>query len=435
MNLNKAIKQLVFLSFPMVVGQLGQMLIGAGDVYMASLYSTITVASIGVANGVINPIFLFGIGLMMGVSPSLATSRGEGNNDRNSLLSIIVYASVVGIILTFLTLFLSEFVVPYMGFDAAMIPSMQAYIEIVSWSLPFAIVFQAIKEYLQAYEEVFIPNLLSIIAVGLNLVVNYVLIFGFGEFEGVGEIGLAYASLFIRVLLFIAILAYVLSKEKIEKVSRELILNIFRFSLPIAFMFFIEVLAFCTVTVLSGKLGIVQAAANNIIMTIASIAFMVPLSVSSAVAIKVGHSYGKKDFELVKQYSLSSIIIILCFVGLSASTFFFIPEQILAFTTSDQEVIVLGVKILFVVAFFQIVDSLQVIFSGILRGLNNTSVSSILVFIGYWIIGIPIGIYLGFYNGQGAYGLWIGLAISLTMTAIFLFCYLSVTLNKIKDNL
>jgi MATE family multidrug resistance protein len=435
MNFNTATKQLLFLSFPMVLGQIGQMLIGAGDVYMASLYSTKTVASIGVANGVINPIFLFGIGLMMGVSPSLATSRGEGNNDRNTLSSIITYAALVGIALTLLTLLVGEFLVPHMGFDPIMIPSMQDYIRVVSWSLPFAIIFQAIKEYLQAYEEVFIPNLLSIIAVALNLIVNYILIFGYGDYEGVGEIGLAYASLFIRVLLFFAILAYVLSKEKIYKVSRALIANIFKFSLPIAFMFFIEVLAFCTVTILSGKLGIVQAAANNIIMTIASIAFMVPLSVSSAVAIKVGHSFGKKNYELIKMYSLSSVAIILCFVGFSASTFFFIPEQILAFTTSDQEVIVLGVKILFVVAFFQIVDSLQVIFSGILRGLNNTTVSSILVFIGYWVIGIPIGVYLGFYSGQGAYGLWIGLAISLTMTALFLFCYLSVRLKKIKETI
>lgn len=431
MNLTNAIKQLIFLSFPMVLGQMGQMLIGAGDVYMASLYSTNTVASIGVANGVVNPIFLFGIGLMMGVSPSLATSRGEGSTDRTALSSILYYATIVGIALTLLTLVMG-LIVPYMGFDPIMVPSMQDYIYVVAWSLPFAIIFQAIKEYLQAYEEVFVPNALSIVAVGLNLVVNYVLIFGIGSYEGMGEIGLAYASLIIRVLQCLAIVLYVASRESIAKISYSLVSSIFKFSLPIAFMFFIEVLAFCTVTILSGHMGIVEAAANNIIMTIASIAFMVPLSISSAVAIKVGHSYGLKDNALIKKYALSSVIIILAYVSLSASLFFFLPNYLLSFMSKDHRVIELGVKILYVVAVFQIVDSLQVIFSGILRGINNTTVSSVLVFIGYWLIGIPIGIYLGFYRDFGAYGLWIGLAISLAMTALFLYFYLHVRFKKLS---
>ena len=434
MSLSNSIKQLLYLSVPMILGQIGQMLIGAGDVYMASLYSTNTVASIGVANGVINPIFLFGIGLMMGVSPSIATRRGDGSDSRNDLLSILVYSASIGIILTFLTLLISK-LIPFMGFDPIIVSSMMEYTNIVAWSLPFAIIFQAVKEYLQAYEDVFVPNLLSIIAVALNLLLNYILIFGFKGFEGYGEIGLAYASFIIRLVLLACILLYVLPREKLVKFSSSFILGIFKFSLPIAFMFFIEVLAFCSVTIMSGKLGIIEAAANNIIMTIASIAFMVPLSLSSAVAIKVGHSFGLKDLKLIKVHSLASVIIILSYVSLSASTFFIFPREILEFTSNDIDVINLGVKILIVVAIFQIVDSLQVVFTGILRGLHNTKVSSLLVFIGYWVIGIPIGIYLGFYDGLGAYGLWIGLAVSLTMTALFLFIYLMNRFNKLTNTI
>ena len=195
-------------------------------------------------------------------------------------------------------------------------------------------------------------------------------------------------------------------------------------------MFFIEVLAFCTVTMLSGKLGVLEAAANNIVMTIASVAFMVPLSVSSAVAIKVGHAYGKQDRDLVIAFVKSAVFMILIYVAFSASLFAIFPRELLEFTSSDVALIDLGVKILYVVAVFQIVDSLQVIFSGILRGLNNTTVSSLLVFIGYWIIGLPIGIYMAFYDDKGAYGLWIGLAISLGMTALFLFIFLQRMLRK-----
>ena len=185
MRISKAIKLLLTLSFPIILGQLGQMLIGAGDVLIASKYSTNSVAAIGLANGVINPIFLFGIGLMMGISPSLARIRGEGKDTRQSLVTIIIYSFACSIVLTLLTLILNQ-TVPLLGFDAHIVPSIQSYIRIVAWSFPFAIVFQGIKEYLQAYEDVFIANAITIVDVIVNLIANYILVFGIGNFAGYG---------------------------------------------------------------------------------------------------------------------------------------------------------------------------------------------------------------------------------------------------------
>ena len=430
MSTIKAIKSLYILILPIVLGQLGQMLIGAGDVYIASKYSTHSVAAIGVANGVINPIFLFGIGLMMGISPSLAIVRGGSKMADESLFTVSIYGLICGLALTLVTLALN-LAVPYLGFEKSMIPSIQKYVSIVSWSFPFAIAFQAIKEYLQAKEEVLIPNLLSLVAVVVNLAANYILVFGLGGFAGFGEVGLALASVFIRVLLYFSILIYAFKEKTLYKFSSKLALDIFKFSFPIAFMFFLEVLAFCTVTILSGTIGVVAAAANNIVMTMASLAFMVPLSISSAVAVKIGHALGEKNAENIKSFTKAALIITGGFILISATCFFILPEIMMNFMSSDSAVIKLGISLLFIVAIFQISDGSQVVLAGILRGLESTKLSSILILFGYWVVGIPTGYYLAFHQNQGAQGLWIGLAIALTLCACFLGLFTKVKLSRV----
>lgn len=411
-----SISSILKLSIPIIVGQLGQMLIIAGDVYIATMFSTKAVASIGVASGFINPVFLFGIGLMMGVSAVLALRRGEGEDDTNNLSSIILYAAVVGVALTLIMLVLNKFI-PYMGMDEELLPSMQKYISIVAWSFPFAIIFQGIKEYLQSYEKVLLPNLMAIIAVFLNLGLNYILVFGIGDIGGLGEVGLAYASVGIRVVLCLSIFIYVLMSTSLKPISLKLIDKIFKFSLPIACMFFFEVLAFCVVAILSGGLGIIAAATNNIIMTIASISFMIPLSISSAIAVKIGHGFGLKNPVMLRNYIKASVSIILVYIIFSSGAFLLFPEFIMGAMTDDIDVVGLGIKLLFIVGMFQFADGLQVVLSGILRGLNETKISFCLVLLGYWVIGIPIGSYLTFEMNCGVEGLWTGLAISLFIVA------------------
>ena len=404
------------------------MLIVAGDVFMASLYSTKAVASIGVASGFINPIFYFGIGLTMGISPSVAKKRGEGDHRFDGIVSTALYGVCVGLALTLVMLFLNQ-TIPYFGIESILISSMQEYIFVIAWSFPFAIFFQAIKEYLQGFEMVIFTNIISILSVFLNLALNFFFIFGLGDFEGFGEIGLAYASLSIRIVMALVIGIYVFLKLKLGRVSLTYIKETLSFSLPIALMFFVEVLAFCVVSILSGRIDIISAATNNLIMTIASVSFMIPLSLASATSVKVGHAYGLQKRELVVKYIQASFICVSFFILCSSLSFFIFPEFIMNSFSPDQAVVSLGIKILFIVAIFQFSDGIQVLLSGILRGLESTKISSLLVFIGYWVIGIPSGIYLTFYLGVGVQGLWVGLALSLSIVALALSI---ITMKRLK---
>jgi MATE family multidrug resistance protein len=179
-------------------------------------------------------------------------------------------------------------------------------------------------------------------------------------------------------------------------------------------------MAFCSVTLFVGRFAEDQIAANNLALNLGSLAFMVPLSISSAVAVKVGHAYGEKDYSRIRIYSQMSLFLALFFAVIMGLSFYLFPHAILSFYTSDTEVIEWGKKILFWVACFQLFDGAQVTLSGILRGLSVTRPSSIAIFIGYWIIGIPLGYYLGFYTNLEAQGFWIGLAISLAVVALML---------------
>jgi MATE family multidrug resistance protein len=415
----KVLKDLFLFSLPIIFGQMGVMLISAGDMYVASAHSTLSVASIGVATGVFNPVFLFGIGLMMGISPSMAIKRGKGEDTHKYLKSAIVYSLLVGLALTIIMLIVNQFV-PYFGIEKEMVKPVQRYIEIIAWSFPFGLVFQAIKEFLQSFEKVFMTNFIALVAVVVNLGFNYIFVFGMFGTTAFGYDGLAYASFAIRI--FLAMVLLILTRKYLSwgKVDFNFIKSTFKFSLPIASMFFIEVLAFCVVSILIGGMGVATAAANNILLNVASITFMIPLSISNAVSVKIGARFGEKDLDGIKKYSYAAIFISTVFMIITASLYILFPEQIMKFVTQDPEVISIGVSLLFIVAMFQLVDGLQITLAGILRGMELTKESFIAVLTGYWLLGIPFGLVLAFKFGFDARGLWIGLATSLAMVAIAL---------------
>jgi MATE family multidrug resistance protein len=417
MTIPSALKQIAILSGPIILGQVSQTLIGAGDVYVASLHSTDTVASVGVAVGIMNPILLFGIGLTMGISALFSIKRGAGEAVKGKVSTVLAYSLAIGLILT-LALWGVQLLIPYFGIQAPLVKPIQTYLSIIAWSIPPLIVFQGLKEYMQAFERVLAPNLLSIAAVIFNVIINYVLVFGWGPINGMGEIGLPIASVIVRVLLCLGLLGYLLLTEKWSFPEIRLPQELFKFSLPIASAFFLEILAFCLVSVLSGTLGVQEAAANNIILTLASTLFMVPLSLSSAASVKIGNAFGLQSRLAVKTYIQAVFVFTLSYSLFSSSLLAAAPHSLMSFFSNDPEVILLGVRVCYIVAIFQFFDCLQVTCSGVLRGLKETRFPLLMVVLAFWLIGIPTGTYLTYQLDFGIRGLWIGLALGLAVASI-----------------
>lgn len=395
------------------------MLIGFGDSFVAAKYSTDTIAAVGIALGVINPPFLFGIGVLSAISPMLAMRRGKGENTDNFFHDCLVMSLLIFVMVLLITFGLKS-LVPLLGVSEHLLKDIDIYIEVTAWSFLPAYIYQAAREFLQAKEEVFFPNLLAILCVFLNVALNFVMVFGMYGVPEMGIAGTAWCSVIVRSLMAIAMLFYLSYRPKI-KTDFGFIKSMLKFGLPVGVMFLLEVTAFCLVSILAGKFGVVEAATNTIVLNMGSLAFMIPLSLSFALAVKVGKHYGAGNFIEVKRFISSAVLVTCVVMSFTVFIFTFFPENLIRIFTDDPKVITLGLSLFVLVALFQLFDGIQVILAGALRGLGTTREVSISAIVGYWVIGLPFGIWLAFEKNMGPHGLWTGLAISLFILSICLF--------------
>lgn len=415
-----AFKELIKFSMPIIFGQIGLMLIGTGDMIIAGKYSRECLAAIGLAIAIANPIQISLLGFQMSISPLLAQKRGNGENVENYFWTVMLYSFIMSTI-SFVLTFLSVYIVPYFNYGPVLTPIIQEYILITSFSSFGLCLYQGSKEFFQAQEKTLAANVLALIAVGVNLIFNYAFVFGVWGMPQLKEAGLAWASLGVRMFMGVGLFLIAYRRWKSSKIiDWSFMKEMSKLGGPISVTLFLEIMAFCSVTLFVGKFAEVQTAANNLALNIASLAFMIPLSISAAVSVKVGHGYGERNLHAIKTFSQVSLFTSFCFSVVMGTIFYVFSHQVMSLYTSDLAVLDWAKKLLFWVACFQLFDGAQVTISGILRGLSVTKAPSYAIFIGYWVIGIPLGYYLGFHTDLEAQGFWVGLAISLACVAVML---------------
>ncbi len=415
-----AFKELLLFSLPIILGHIGIMLIGTGDMMIAGRYSRECLAAIGLAISISNPVMMLALGVQFAISPLLAQRLGRGEDIKDYFWTTMALSLFVGTLATGLT-YLSVNVLPYLGYSDNLNVIIREYIIILAPSMIVLCLYQGVKEFFQAQEKTFSANIIALVAAGLNVALNYAFVFGEWGFPELKEPGLAWASLTLRVFMGAALFLMAIGSWKTKwTINTSFCREVFKVGLPISISIFFEVMAFCSVTLFIGKFAEIQTAANNIALNYASLAFMVPMSIASAVGVKVGHAYGERSVHNIRVFSIVSLIVAVSYTAIMGLVTFNFPEVILSVYSGDQEVLHWGRKLLFWVACFQIFDGAQVTLAGILRGLSLTRISSFGIFVGYWIIGIPLGYFLGFHTGLEAQGFWMGLALSLALVALML---------------
>lgn len=435
MSLKKNIttaKEILIFSLPIIAGQIGQMLFGVGDIMVAGRYSSLAVASIGVAATIFAPFLMIGIGVLLCTGPLASQLKGEGKNDPTLLFNAYYVSFFISLILSTI-LYFSDLYIGYFKLTPEITPHVITFLQITSISLFPAFVFQATKDYLQAQGQIYAPNAIILFYNVVNVLLNIFFMFGYGSFEGFGIKGAAIATCICRFLMAITVFLYMRSVTpfKIEQ-NTESIKKILKLGTPIAFALLCEVLIFSVVTVLVGGMSLVAGAAQSLVINITSLTFMVPLALGSAISVLVGEQFGKKSLEGIIRYSLGAITLVLILQVIFATTYLLIPNQVMGLATTDMPVILYGSALLFWVGIFQIPDGVQVVLSGVMRGLNETKIPMILGLISYWIIGLPIGAYLAYREGMEARGLWIGLAIGLTCMCILLVSFYNNRIKKLR---
>lgn len=423
-------KELLNIALPIIMGNLGFILIGAGDVLIAAKHSTDTLASISIANAIISVILTFGIGLMASISPILSNFRGERKSAKKYFFPTIRFSVIISI-LTMVLILLAVPLIDFLHFEAKLVPHIKEYMLITAFST-FGIYLQgSLKEFLQAFEIVFVPNLVNVFGVFLNVGLNIIFVFGLGPIPSMGVVGLAIASLISRYLMGLMMLAYCLSIMNVRNHhDKSYYKTIIKIGLPISLAIMVEFVAFNSIAIIMGRVSGLYAAAQNLVCTLTTVSFMVPLAISNAIAVKVGFANGADNIKDLKRYSFVGVVISVGFMLCSSIVFSIFPDELVGIFTKDADLIKICVPVLYVLSIFQVFDGLQISLAGIFKGMKNTNVVLLANLFAYWLISLPLGYTLAFHYNYELPGFWWGLAIAAIILCVIL---VVILLKKFKN--
>jgi MATE family multidrug resistance protein len=402
-------KELLTVAAPIIMGNLGFILIGIGDVIVAGRHSTDTFAAISIATAITNCIMTFGIGLISGISPLLSNFRGEKKSAKKYFYPSIRFAMILAIITCCMVIACIP-VIPKMGFEEKLLHPIQQYMWITAFATFGGYLHACLKEFLQAFEVVMFPNLVTIFCVFLNIILNVILVFGCGAIPSLGVVGLAIASFIVRYVMGFALLIYCYINMSFKNYhEKNYYKNLLKIGLPISLAILVEFIAFNSIAIFMGRVAGIYAAAQNLVCTLTTISFMIPFAISNAIAVKVGFANGAGNFTEMKKYSLVGVLMSVSFMACSAIIFSSFPKFIVGIFTVDSEIFKIAIPVMYILSAFQVFDGLQIALSGICKGVKQTNIVLLANFIAYWLISIPVGYILAFKYDLKLTGFWIGL--------------------------
>ena len=443
MNLSQYTKEFSYnlrLAYPIILGMLGHTIVGIVDIIMVGKLGPTELAAVSLGNSFIFIAMSLGIGFSTAITPLAA--EADGKNDIAEGRSVfhhgLFLCAILGVTL-FLIIFFFKPLISFMGQPDIVVEMAKPYLDIVAFSLVPLIIFQGYKQFADGKSETKYSMWATIIANVIHVVINYFLIYGIWFFPKMGIVGAAIGTIVSRVVMVIYMHYIMALKPKfhpyftnfsIKEIKAKMLRKIVDLGFPSAMQMFFEVGLFTGAIWLSGLLGTTSQAANQIALSLASLTFMFAMGLSVAVMIRVGNQKGRMDF-IKLQVVARSIFLLAILVEIVFALIFIVFHQYLPYIFVDvqdvnhlaetKEVIYIASQLLFVAAFFQISDGIQVVVLGALRGLQDVKVPMYITFVAYWIIGFPISIYLGLYTELKAIGIWIGLLAGLTAAAIFLY--------------
>jgi len=420
------------------------------DNIMVGQIGTAELAAISLANSFMFIAMSLGIGFSTAITPLIAEADGEESFEvGKSTFKHGLFLCTVLSILLFLGVFFAEPMLHLMKQPPEVVELAIPYLNLVAVSLIPLVIFQAFKQFSDGMSMTKYPMYAILIGNVINVVLNYLFIFGKFGFPELGIVGAAIGTLVSR-LIIVVFLWYLLSQHyksrsfvlniKIFKLSKKMIKKLYSIGFPSAMQMFFEVAIFTAAIWLSGILGKNPQAANQIALNLSSMTFMVAMGLSVTAMIRVGNQKGLKRYIDLRRIAFSIFMIATLFAVVFAILFFLfsgiLPKMYLDINdptkmVDNYEVITIASKLLLIAAVFQITDTIQVVALGALRGMQDVKIPTFITFISYWLIGFPISYYLSLYTDYKSAGIWIGLLAGLSSSGILLFIRFNYLSNKL----
>jgi MATE family multidrug resistance protein len=421
-------RALTAIAVPVVIVEIGMMLMATVDTVLIGHYSPSAVAAVALGHLYFFNLIVFALGTLMALDPLV--SQAVGANDevakRRAIQRAALLAVVFGVVVS-LGALPAEGLLRLFRQPASVIPVTASYVHISAAAVPAFLMFTVVRVTLQAMHRV-APIVIAIVAANLiNLVLNWMLIYGRWGAPELGVEGSAIATVIARWAMFFVLLAlawkelrpYLTVIDPVSFTARP-IGRMLALGIPIGFQMQLEFGAFATVGLLMGAFGAMQVASHQIALNLAALTFMVPMGISAAGAVRVGHAIGAGDQRRARLAARLSYILAAAFMTTTALLFLLLPEQLASLYTNDSALVALTASLIPIAGMFQVFDGLQVVGAGVLRGLGDTRVPLFAMLSAYWVLGVPTSLLLAYRTGLGPQGLWWGFVVGLGSVSLFL---------------
>ncbi len=415
------------LAYPVMLSMLGQVMTGVADSMMVGWTGAVPLAASSFANTFFSVPLFFGIGVSYAITPLVAESEGAKN--AQGVIEILKHGTIInaitGIVLVAIIIGVEPFM-HLMGQPQEVVTLAIPYLTIIGASVFPTMIFQTYRQFAEGLQKTRVAMIIVIGANLLNIVLNYVLIFGKFGFPALGLNGAGWATLISKIVMAFCMMLYVYYGRRYQSYqkgfsfgnySRPLFAKMLHIGIPAGSQFIFEAGAFGFSAIMMGWLGTIPLAAHQIAINLATISYMTTSGLGAAATIRVGTFLGQRDRRNLRGSAFTMIGMAIALMMGWALLFIFGKSFLPSLYIDDTAVIQFTSSLLIIAAFFQLSDGVQVVTVGALRGLQDVKIPSLLIFVAYWIIALPLGYVLAFKLGWGASGIWIGLLTGLTLTA------------------
>lgn len=437
------IKKTFLLAFPIVVAQLGVVLMGVTDNIMVGRYiGKIGLGSAGIANSMSFLIASIGMGGLSVVAPLISKAKAERNVPEISRLfragiKVSLWFSLILGIIGFICIYNFDVFQqsPEINDQA---PNFMAIIVI---SNAFMFVFAAAKQLSDGLSRTYVAMMITVFGLIFNIIFNYILINGYLGFPKMGLNGAATSTLLTRIVMLIALTAYLFNTKTFKKYlhvkykslkTNDLVIMIFKIGVPSGLQFFFEIAAFSLAVIMMGWLGENQLAAHQIAINVASTTYMMASGLGIAGGIRVGEGRGLRNVQKIRFSGNVALLLVVVFMTAMMLLILVFNRFFVELYISDNEVIVIALKLMLIAAVFQLSDGVQVVSLGILRGISDVNIPTWITMFAYWGLSLPLGYFLAFNLEMDAIGIWVGLLAGLTASAVLLTARFYYLIKKMK---
>lgn len=416
------------LAYPVAIGQLGHVMLGVVDSVMVGAIGTTPLAAASLVNSLFFLLFVTGVGISYSITPLVAIAHGE--NDLPKCGRILRHGLAINILtgLLFLILgFILSEALWYFNQPVEVAEQASSYLRIMSLLYIPMMMYHAFRQFIEGQGYTRPPMFIAIAANGVNVFGNWVFIYGNLGMPALGLDGAGWSSVLTECLMLFALMLHTLRSPKYRGANISLRMASFDFSLlkkmlkiglPGGAQYFFEVSAFSLSAIMIGWTGSASLAAHQVGISLASVTYMIVLGISIAASIRVGNALGRKAMTDLRRAGFTAIFLAACLMAVFGLCFIVLRDVLPAWYVNDPDVLSIASTLLVIAAAFQLLDGVQAASMGALRGITDVTIPSVMAFIGYWLIALPVGYFTGIALGYGAPGVWIGFICGLLTVAV-----------------